>query len=122
MANELNLKVQLSASKNSASVALEYTKAITMTGNKMFHVVQNVGTAAEALTYGDAGAADVGMMWVRNLDGTNYVEIALDSGVSTQVFAKLLAGQGMLLPPKTAAIYAKANTAACDVEVITIQL
>ena len=78
--------------------------------NEMITLVQNVGTSAEAVTLTDLDTA--GYAFFKNMDGTNFVEIALDSAVSTQVFAKLYPGQFALIPLKTTTIYAKFDTGA----------
>jgi hypothetical protein len=56
------------------------------------------------------------------MDATNYVEVALDSAVSTQIFAKLLAGDVTLVKAATATLYAKANTAAVNLYVAATEL
>jgi len=58
-----------------------------------------------------------GYVYVRNMDTTNYVEV----GITASYTIKLLAGDFALFPA-AAAIYAKANTAACNVEYIIIEL
>jgi len=58
---------------------------------------------------------NVGLVTIRNLDATNYVQV----GFATGVYAlRIKAGQTALLPlePATASLFLLANTAACIVE------
>jgi hypothetical protein len=76
--------------------------------------IQDVGTTAEALVLGDL--TTVGAVFIKNTDATNYVEI--DSASAMDKFPqKLLPGESMILRPQTVTIYAKANTAACALQI-----
>lgn len=120
MASEISAAVSLNASKGGATVTASGTKTADMAGDQMITNVQAVGTSAEALVVGDVST--IGYVLIKNLDATNYVEIGLDSGVSTQVFGKLLAGDIMLLKASTATMYVKANTASCNIAVTVVEL
>ena len=122
MANEISLRVKLSAKKYTAELSLTYAKFISMAGSKMHKSVQNIGTTAEAIVYGDMTSADVGLIVIRNLSTAYFVQISLDYSVTNQIFAKLLPGQMLLLPPKTATLYAKSSAATSDIEIIATQL
>ena len=111
MANEITCSASLAAAKSGAAISNSGSKQITMTANPMQSVVQNIGTTTEALVFGDIVA--VKYLFIKNLDATNYIEVGLNTPV-TQIFAKLLAGEFALLPVGTSVIYAKANTAACN--------
>ena len=115
MANEITARASLSVAKNAAAVANDFTITATLAGTKFFSNIQNIGTTAEALDFNDLATAN--LLLVKNLDATNYVEIALDSGL-TYKFAKLPPGEFLLLRPTTATLYAKANTAAVNVLVL----
>lgn len=120
MANEITMQALVSTTKTGGALAPG-----TLSGNADQSAVYNIdnivsiGTSAEALDFGDISGAPA-VLIAKNLDSTNFVQFALDSGVSTQIFGKLLAGQVMLLPPQTGTLYAKADTAACDVRLIAI--
>jgi hypothetical protein len=124
MANEISASAQLSATKNGVtlnnSVGLTVQASKDMAGDQMTQNVQIVGTSAEALDVGDVST--IGYVLLKNLDTTNFVQIALDSGVSTQIFAKLRAGDVALFPAATATIYAKADTANCNLLVMALEL
>ena len=120
MANEIYVSVSAQASKGGAAVNNSGSQTATMSGDQMVTSVQSVGTSAEALVFGDV--TTIGYVLLKNLDATNFVEIALDSGVSTQKFAKLLAGGVALFPASTATIYAKADTGAVNLLVQAIEL
>ena len=114
MANEASITINFGARKNGAEVAGNVVFNVDMTGDTMLGSVQAIGTAAEALTFEDI--ATPGYVFLRNLTDplvspTAFIEIALDSGVSTQKFAKLFAGKGMIWPTATGTLYAKASVA-----------
>lgn len=120
MSNEISASVVLTTAKNNVSVAGSGTKNADMAGDQMMSNVQIIGTSAEAIVLNDVST--VGYVLFKNMDATNYIEIALDSGVSTQIFAKLLPGDVMLIKASTATMYAKANTAACNLWVVATEL
>lgn len=113
MANEITVSATLNVSKGGAVINSSTSISATMAGDNMLTNVQAIGTGAEAIVVGDITTP--GYIFVKNLDPTNYVELALDSGVSTQVFAKLMPGDVALFPAKTITMYAKANTASCNI-------
>ena len=119
MANEISSSFNLSVTKNGATFSASSNKSNDQAGSITVSTVQNIGTAAELLALGDISGVPA-MLLVRNLDTANYVELALDSGM-TQKFAKLLFGQFALLPPSVAAIYARANTAAVNCQILAIE-
>ena len=118
MADELKLRISLRFSKGSAKVNIQESDSITVTGDAFEHAVQEVGTSEEALAQG-ADVGTPGFLLVKNLDATNYVEIGSTTGVYD---IKLLAGEFCLYRHNSATIYAKANTAACNVEYCLIEL
>lgn len=91
-----------------------------MAGDQMISNVQIVGTSAEAIVLGDVST--IGYIMLKNMDATNFVEIALDSGVSTQKFSKIPAGGFAIFPASTATMYAKADTANVNLFVAAIEL
>ncbi len=119
MASEISTSASVSVAKNGASFAARASATLTQTGNVTIQNVQIIGTSAELLAMGDITGVPSALL-VQNLDPTNYVEIALDSGM-TQKFAKLLAGEFLLIRPSTASNYAKANTAACNCLVLAVE-
>lgn len=120
MAQEITARATLKFSKNdSLSIAPD-------TGNVMFDVAGNysvrnivsVGTGDETLDLGDV--ATNGWFFARNLDLTNYVDLGLDGSAYG---IRLREGGGFcLLQWNGAAIHAKANTGACKIEYLLIEL
>lgn len=119
MANEIAVSANLSVGINGVTSSLTASKTANFTGPSQFQNVQAVGIAAEQLDLGEATFTCQYIM-LKNLDATNFVQVALDSGVSTQIFGKLMPGDFMLLPPQTSTLYLKANTAPCNVAVEAI--
>lgn len=121
MANTITMSGALRVSGTGIEVSLSQSINATQIGSDYSAQTQAIGTSAEQLDISsDLGTPGWLMIW--NLDPTNYVQIALDSGVSTQIFAKLTAGQFCIIPPQTATIYAKANTAPCNIALLAIEL
>jgi len=119
MANEIKIQAVLTIQRSTPPVCASGTLDITQTGKHCICNVQNIGTSAEALVLGDC--ATMGYLFVKNVDPTNYVQLGLDSGV-TQIFAKLKPNEFCLVPCNQNSIYAKSNTAACDVVVSAAEL
>jgi hypothetical protein len=82
--------------------------------------VQNIGATTEALTFGDV--TTIGYLFLHNLDATNYVEFDLNTPVAGTAFCKLLPGECAFIPTRQTTIYAKANAAAVDVDVVAFEL
>ena len=120
MANEINLTLSLAATKNGTTLQHNLSGVFTMTGDDMIANTQLVGTSNEAIVLGDVTIG--GFVAFKNLDSTNYVELFTDSG-NAQPFAKLLAGEPMILKSHpSATYYARANTAAVRLLVAAIEL
>ena len=77
---------------------------------------QTIGHSAhEQIAKGDT--TDGGVFFFRNVDETNYVEIGIQHSSSTFVaFLKLLPGEFAVGRLSSATIYAKANTAAVNLQ------
>ena len=91
---------------------------IDMTGDIYQFSQQSVGTSAENLEqHADMGT--VGIVYAHNLDTTNFVVFG-DSADAPSI--KLLADQWFLAPWGAAEVSAKADTAACIVEYLLIEL
>jgi len=119
MANEITASASLVAAKSGVNISFTATKQNDMTGADMLQATQAIGTTSETLGFGAITGAPA-MVLVKNLDGTNFVELGLDSAM-TNKFAKLLPGQVCLFPPSTATIYAKADTAEVTVLIAAVE-
>ena len=110
MANEISVSASVSASKNGVSLSQSGSKLITMAGDDMLVNTQVIGTSAELIDFAEiAGAPSV--LFVKNTDSTNFVELGGDSGL-TVFKMKLPAGHVAVFQPSSATLYAKADTAA----------
>lgn len=116
MANEITRVVSIIVSKGGASISSgTISQTIDMTGVDMATITQAVGTTNEALGVPADVSGDVDVV-VKNLDSANYVEIFKDSG-NAHLLSKLFAGQACSLTNVPAAsLYARANTAACQIQ------
>ena len=116
MANEITITTQLALSNGTVrvapgSISAQFDQSTARGGNPGF---VNIGTSEETVSFGDVTAGWVQMI---NHDDTNYVEVG---SATTEYMVRLPANKGMALfylnTGKT--LYVKANTAACDVEII----
>lgn len=137
MANEITLTAALQASKNSVKVVNSTTAKIQnmeTVKTHMTHEIQNVGTSEEALDVGDVDITNATggeyMVLLFNRDATNYVsvEVKYAATPSYWVIGIMRPGEpwGPVRLPKLdgsslGGIYLKANTAACDVEIVVVE-
>jgi len=120
MANEIRGYTSLAIASGPRRAFMGVNFGLTLTSDEIVLQDQSVGTAAEALDFGDVVPTVVAIV---NQDTTNYVQLGLDSGVSTKIFARLAPGRFALWMPYTPAdtIYAKANSSACKCAVLGIE-
>lgn len=117
MANEITISSTLRYSKSPTSASLTASSQFSQVGTKFESGIQTIGTTEEALQKGDVGT--IGYVAIRNTDATNYVEVGSTTGVYS---IKLLPGKGCVVPWNASTVLIKANTAACDVEYLIIEL
>ncbi len=92
-----------------------------MAGNVMTQSVQTIATTTEQIALPSDLTGTPAWIGLLNLDPTNFVEVGLNTPV-TQIFAKLKAGQFALFPAGVATYYAKADTAAVNIQVTAVML
>jgi hypothetical protein len=120
MANEIILGASLSHTKNGTTVQGSTSLAITQSGSKRIANVQAIGTTTEALVFGDVTPA---YLYLKNLDSTNFVMVGLNATTSSgNAFLKLLPGEVFSGHVAQSTIYAIADTASCNLEVVAIEL
>lgn len=111
MANELTVTTSLSYSKTNDTVNRAKSCTVTVTGSVRHGGVQTIGTSEEALALGDVSS--IGWVYIQNLDGTNYVQIA---AIPSEKFTiKLKAGEACAFRSSGNTVYAMANSAAVKV-------
>jgi len=120
MANEISISASLSYSKSGATARLDGTITVTQAGADFTNQSQLIGFAAAELLDVGTDIGTTGYVMVKNNDATNFVELSLND--FTQKFAKLRPGEFCIIPVSTGTIYAKADTAACQVSVLAIEL
>jgi len=119
---DLNLTAVMSYvdSVNDDSFVKSYTGSISVSGDSYDAHVQVIGTSDEVITESaDVGTA--GYMLFKNLDDTNYIQFAVKEEGTSVYFAKLLPGEFMLIRYDAEVIYARANTAVCNLAVCIIE-
>lgn len=114
MADEIRFKFDLNYIAGTGAASETYKRngkfisktqvAVTRVAGKM-----SIATTSTALTKGGV-TGNVGFVWGRNLDPTNYIQFSEDG---TNWFGKILPGEEFAFPTDAANVYLKANTAAC---------
>ncbi len=121
MANEIGLSLGLTCARDGATAQGVVSLSITQAGTEMTQNVQSIGTSTEALALGDV--ATPGYLFVKNLDSTNFVLVGLVTAVTSgNAFAKLLPGEGLVIPTRQTVVYAIADTGACNCLVVWAEL
>jgi len=115
MANEIN--VLIDASLDNGLVTHRFSPgsfSVDQTNARKIDFIQNVGVTEESVTLTDFNGN--GLIFLQNLDPTNYVEFGLTGSYT----GRLVSGD----PPAAfrlntgATLYLKANSAACDVQIV----
>jgi len=120
MANEIKTDIRLIASKGGMEVDRREQKSdITMTGDSMTHAVIEVTNSGGEVLVEANELGSAGLVFLKNLDSTNYVTFGTHATDNHTV--KLLAGESCLFRAANA-VYGLANTAACNVEYIIIEV
>jgi hypothetical protein len=118
MADEIKLSSLLSFAKGGRSAEFgALGQEIDMAGTDYVRATQTIGTTAEALMTGDM--TNCGVLCIKNLDPTNYVNLRAGSGGADLV--KIKAGECFPLRLATNTPYAIANTAPVEVEYLLLE-
>ena len=114
MANEIRVGVNLSCDNGNFLASQNYTVQVDQTtaGGG------NPGTVSVGTSYAQvSGLSDLtseGYCVIRNLDGTNYIEIGVEVSAAFYPLIKLKAGEvGTFRLTPGVSVFARANTAAC---------
>jgi hypothetical protein len=120
MANEISLTASLIHSQGGTTVNGTVNKVITQTGTKRVANVQIIGTSSEAIVLGDVTPR---YAYFKNLDSTNFVYIGYQTAcTSANAFLKLLPGEASVCCLAQSVLYALADTANVNLEVILVEV
>lgn len=120
MGNEITLTLSLACTNGGYQLLPQkavYAQATQATAGKNC-VVQIVGTTHEAMAKGDVSS--LGWAMLRNLDADHFVDVGVQDGGSAFIACVRLAPAGkpvVVMFSPAAAIYLKADTAPCRVEI-----
>lgn len=116
MANEIRVTAGIAVTNGSlkVNVPAETVQVDQTTARGGGPGTVDVGTSEETIGFGDIVP---GYVFVKNLDDTNYVEVGFSTGVYGMRFE---AGEIAVFPMNGVTIYAKANTANCSVQFISV--
>lgn len=121
MANEISLSAQITLNKLGVVISASASKQIDQAGAGNTSNIQAIGTVTEALVLTDID--DIGYIFVKNLDATNFIELGITTAVLTaNAMITLKPGEFALFPTRLETIYAKADTVACNLLVVGLEL
>lgn len=102
------------------------SKLLNQTGTKALMTQISVAiTSTQIVNTTVTPLTNCGMLFIKNLDATNFVELCTDTNFTTNIYAKLNAGDFCLIPVNKAAVptvFAKAGTAAVNVLVAICEI
>lgn len=121
MPSEITYEMSFAASKGGAAIdSGTISDTIDMSGSNMATFTQAVGTSNEAIGFPSDVSGSLHVV-VSNLDQTNYVELFYDNA-NTYLMSRLNGGESCSLRRvASTALFARANTAACQVQVWACQ-
>jgi hypothetical protein len=105
------------------SISASSSNSVTQSGSTAAVNVQAIGTTTEALVVA-ADSVMPGYLFLKNLDATNFVNIDLNTPVvaGSTAFCKLRAGEWAFIPTSRTTIYALADTATVNLQIVAIPL
>lgn len=115
MSGELTVTITFKYEKSGTKVAETLSKTIDVSGTKILHQRQSIGTTQEALNLGESFATG-GWVFGINRDPTNFVDFR--SGTGATDFGRAKAGEpfAIRVSPDSTAPFAIADTAAVEIE------
>lgn len=119
MAKEISLVAKFGVLKGFA-ITKEESLKIDVTGAAFVNAVQNIATTQEQIVI-PPEIATAGYAFFKNLDGTNYVEIGLYIASTFYPLIHLKPLEVAVLRLATTTFYAKAHTAAVNLEFCVVQ-
>ena len=115
MADEISMTLSLQFKKGGAVLQRSESIRIDVAGDAFAHEIQSIPVANTALVEA-AAIGDPGIVFVKNLDATNFVTVGLTGSYT----AKLLPGEWAIFRA-AGAIFALADTDTCLVEYFIIE-
>ena len=125
MANEVTVSASLKFVKNGITRLRESgSLQFDVAGTNSLEHVQSIPTAGAAITLG--GITVGGYCFMKNLDATNFIEVAFSTTTSdaSEHVIKLIPGDIALfrIHPEMTAPFAQSDTASCDLLVMMVDL
>ena len=120
MANEIKVTPRMVVANGNLKRTINPgTISVDMAGARIYQNTHSIGTSEESVSsFGDVGT--FGWCFMRNLDGTNYVQWG---SATTNYIGRMEAGEtaGPFRLEPGITLYLKANTAACNVDIVVVE-
>lgn len=123
MANEAKVTFQLNATHGNYKPSIAPgTITISLNTQGGTSGIQVIGTSEENLDYGDVSAANAGLLYMRNLDSTNYVDWGMSDGGTMKAVGRMEASEPAFFRVQPSAqVRLQANTASVKIEYLLLQ-
>lgn len=121
MADEMNLQVNLNYTKDKVSLARNVTQKITVSGADYSDQTQDVSNSAHEALSINSDIGTKGVVYIRNLDATNYVEVGVDVSTTFYPLIKIKPGEMQVWRLAAVSPYVKANTATVKIQVLVFE-
>jgi len=129
MAAEISISSSISATKGGTSIPTKGGSFTRDWAGKDYDsgklVATTAGTDAQGLAIPMLTTIGTpGMLWVKNLDATNFITVGPRSGATYVPFVKIPPGEAYPFPLAVAAgaAFIQADTAACDYEYLVLEV
>jgi len=119
MANELRIEAQLEYSKSGVKESMHTSAFVDVSGDSFSKVIQEIPTGSREQISVLADLGTYGYVFIKNIDSTNYVQIADED--DTNYFCKLKAGEFAMFRAADSDYWAIADTDAVDLEILVIE-
>lgn len=121
MANEITLKFSLQAENGFLKQSVNIGQLqIDQAAAGMAGGAQEIGTSEEVVDFGDVSTE--GLLFLRNLDDTNYIEFGPEDTGAMVAVGKLEPGEFAFFRVKPSVVLrAQADTAACLLQVLLLE-
>lgn len=119
MASEKQTSISFRVAKGGLAVSDSVALVEDLSGTDFYAKPVTVTTSWAAVSVEELASVD--LLFVKNTDATNYVQLATAND-NSGIFARLTAGRGCFFPVNSGStIYARANTASCVCNFVAVE-
>lgn len=121
MADELGISLSINYTKDKVTLARTINQKITVSGADYSDQTQDVGNGEHEALSINADIGTAGMVQLRNLDSTNFVEVGIEVSSTFYPLLKLKPGEAQWFRLSSGAPFVKASTAPVKIQVLCFE-